>query len=71
MTFQNILVTKDGKVGIVQLNRPKVLNTLNSELMLELVNALEELDRDQNVCTIILTGGENVSRAGADFAEIG
>ena len=70
LAYQNILVSKEGNVGIVQLNRPKVLNALNSELMVELVNALEELDKEQNVHTIILTGGESVFAAGADLREM-
>ena len=70
LTYQNILVSREGNVGIVQLNRPKVLNALNSELMVELVNALEELDKEQNVHTIILTGGESVFAAGADLREM-
>jgi enoyl-CoA hydratase len=70
LAYQYILVSKEGNVGIVQLNRPKVLNALNSELMVELVNALEELDKEQNVHTIILTGGESVFAAGADLREM-
>jgi enoyl-CoA hydratase len=70
LTYQNILVSKDGDVGIVQLNRPKVLNALSFELMAELVNALEELDREQSVHAIILTGGENVFAVGADLREM-
>jgi enoyl-CoA hydratase len=70
LAYQNILVSKEGNVGIVQLNRPKVLNALNSELMVELVDALEELDKEQNVHTIILTGGESVFAAGADLREM-
>lgn len=70
MNYQNILVTKEGAIGIVQLNRPKVLNALNFELMTELVNALEELDREAAVKVIILTGGERAFAAGADLAEM-
>ncbi|MGA3108770.1 MAG: enoyl-CoA hydratase-related protein [Candidatus Bathyarchaeia archaeon] len=70
MNYQNILVTKEGAIGIIQLNRPKVLNALNFELMTELVNALEELDREAAVKVIILTGGERAFAAGADLAEM-
>jgi enoyl-CoA hydratase len=68
--YQNILVSRDGSVGIIQLNRPKVLNALSSELVLEVVNALEELDKDQSIRSIILTGGESVFAAGADLREM-
>ena len=70
MSYQNILITKEGPIGIAQLNRPKVLNALNSETMIELVNAFEEFDKDQSVNVIILTGGPNVFAAGADLKEM-
>ncbi|OFX16110.1 enoyl-CoA hydratase [archaeon RBG_16_50_20] len=70
MSYQNILITKEGPIGIAQLNRPKVLNALNSETMIELVNAFEEFDKDQSVNVIILTGGQNVFAAGADLKEM-
>jgi enoyl-CoA hydratase len=64
------LVTREGAIGVVQLNRPKVLNALSFEVMSELVSALEELDREAAVRVIILTGGERAFAAGADLAEI-
>ena len=70
MSYQNLLVTKEGAIGIVQLNRPKVLNALNFEIMSELVSGLEELDKDAAVNVIILTGGERAFAAGADLAEM-
>lgn len=70
MSYQNILITKEGPIGIAQLNRPKVLNALNSETMIELVNAFEEFDKDQSVNVIILTGGQDVFAAGADLKEM-
>ena len=70
MSYQNLLVKKEGAIGIVQLNRPKVLNALNFEIMSELVSGLEELDRDAAVNVIILTGGERAFAAGADLAEM-
>jgi enoyl-CoA hydratase len=70
LAYQNILVSRDREIGIVQLNRPKVLNALNFELMAELVSALEELDRDQSVDVIILTGSSSAFAAGADLREM-
>jgi enoyl-CoA hydratase len=64
------LATKEGRIGIIRLNRPKVMNALSFQLMFELVNALEELDRDEVVLVIILTGTERAFAAGADLAEI-
>jgi len=63
-------VNKEGQLGIIHLNRPTVLNALNTELMSELVKALDELDKDQTVNVIILTGGEKAFAAGADITEM-
>lgn len=70
MSYQHILVSREGNIGIVQLNRPKVLNALISELMRELVQALEDLDRDESVYVVILTGNEKAFAAGADLKEM-
>ena len=70
MSYQSILVSRDHNIGIVQLNRPKVLNALSFDLMTELVNGLEELDRDAEINVIILTGGERAFAAGADLDEM-
>ena len=69
-TYQNILTAVEGNVGVVTLNRPKVLNALNHELMDELVNALEAFEKDDNVRAIVLTGSERAFAAGADIKEM-
>jgi len=63
-------VTKDNAVGVVQLNRPNVLNALSFGLMSEIVGGLEELDRDESVRVIILTGSGRAFAAGADLREM-
>jgi enoyl-CoA hydratase len=68
--LKNLLLHRDGFVATVQLNRPKVLNALNLELMIELVETLEELDRDESVRAIVLTGNEKAFAAGADIKEM-
>ena len=70
MDYQNILVTKEGAVAVVTLNRPKALNALNSELLAELVSALEGFDVDDGVRAIVLTGSERAFAAGADIKEM-
>jgi enoyl-CoA hydratase len=70
MNYQNILVTREGLLGVVTLNRPKVLNALNSELMAELVEALEAFDKDSAIRCLILTGNEKAFAAGADIGEM-
>lgn len=70
LTYQNITTAVEDQIGIVTLNRPKVLNALNHELMGELVKALEAFDRDDNIRVILLTGGERAFAAGADIKEM-
>jgi len=70
LSYENILVNREDNIGIVQLNRPKNLNALSSGLMKELVNALEDLDKDQSINVIILTGNDRAFAAGADLAEM-
>jgi enoyl-CoA hydratase len=69
--YQSILVDRDERVGIVTLNRPKELNALNFQLVSELANALEELDGDEEIRCIVITGaGEKAFAAGADIKEM-
>lgn len=70
MPYETILVEPDPPLAIVRLNRPKVLNALNSAVIAELVDALESLDRDPAVRCIILTGNERAFAAGADISEM-
>lgn len=69
--YQYILVERNERVGIVTLNRPRELNALNFQLVSELASALEELDHDEAIGCIILTGsGEKAFAAGADIKEM-
>jgi enoyl-CoA hydratase len=63
-------VAREGRVGIVLMNRPKQLNALSGELMGAVVDALQELDADPDVRAIVLGGGERAFAAGADIAEL-
>jgi enoyl-CoA hydratase len=70
MNSEQILVEKDGAIGIITLNRPQQLNALSYLLVKELALAMEALDQDETVRAIILTGGEKVFAAGADIKEM-
>jgi len=70
MTYENILTRAEGRVGIVQLNRPRALNALNRELMTELMDALTAFDADPAVGCMVITGGERAFAAGADIKEM-
>jgi len=70
MDYKNIIVTKETGYALVQLNRPEVLNAINIPLMIELVDAFETLDKEQEVRCTILTGSEKAFAAGADIKEM-
>ncbi len=57
-------------IALIELNRPKELNALSRELMLEIRDTLRVLDEDDNVRVVILTGGEKVFAAGADIKQM-
>ena len=68
--FDTLLVeVKDG-VGLIQLNRPKTLNALNSILLSELMTMLEIFDRDDAVGAIVITGSKKAFAAGADIKQM-
>lgn len=60
----------DKHIGLIELNRPKELNALNRQLMLEIRDVLREWDEDDNIRVVILTGGERVFAAGADIKQM-
>jgi len=68
--YQTILIEKRDKVAILTINRPDKLNALNSKVHMEGVSALEELQKDDSVRVVVITGaGEKSFIAGADISE--
>jgi enoyl-CoA hydratase len=67
-----VLVERDEarRVALVRLNRPRQLNALNGRVMDQLCDALEELDRDDAIRCLVVTGNERAFAAGADIAEM-
>ena len=70
MGFENIIVEKKDAVGIITLNRPKALNALSAALTKELETALIELDGDNSIGCMVITGSEKAFAAGADIKEM-
>ncbi|HWB19012.1 MAG TPA: enoyl-CoA hydratase-related protein [Phycisphaerales bacterium] len=67
---QLILSETQDHVGIVRLNRPKVLNALNPELMTQLADQLEAFDNDPDIFVMLLAGNERAWAAGADIGDM-
>src|SRR5438309_10337086 len=71
MAFDNLLLERDGLVAIVTINRPKVLNALNAQTLDELRRVMLDLQHDDSVRAIVVTGaGEKSFVAGADINEL-
>jgi enoyl-CoA hydratase len=65
-----VRVQREPPIATVLLDRPQQLNALSSELMEELVTALQQLDRDADVRCIVVGGSEQAFAAGADIGEL-
>ena len=70
MDFKLIKAWTEDAIGLVQLNRPEVLNALNQEMFEELLTALEGFDADPAIRCMILTGSERAFSAGADIKQM-
>lgn len=71
MSSQKLILTEiQDRVALLRINRPKALNALNSELMIELMDTLDRLDADDAIGAIVLTGDERAFAAGADINEM-
>ncbi len=68
--FENILVERRGRVGLVTLNRPKALNALNKATLDELIAAMAAMDADPGIGAVVLTGSAKAFAAGADIKEM-
>ena len=68
--MENVLIEKNGKIGIVTVNRPKQMNSMNSLTRSELAEAFNLLENDNDIAVILLTGSEGKAFiAGADIKE--
>ena len=71
MELKNVILEKEGHLAIVTMNRPKALNALNSETLKDLEAVITDLENDNDIYAVILTGaGEKSFVAGADIAEM-
>jgi len=71
MDYKNIKFEKNGAVGIITIDRPKVMNALNDETIAELDHLVTQLATDTSIRALILTGGgEKAFVAGADIGEL-
>src|SRR5450432_3470403 len=69
-TFEHIIVESKGAVGIITLNRPKMLNALSFGVFGEIAAAVDDLEADDRIGCILLAVGEKAFAAGADIKEM-
>jgi enoyl-CoA hydratase len=70
MAYETIITETRGKVGLITLNRPKALNALNSQILAELVAAVNDFGNDAGIGAMVITGSEKAFAAGADIKEM-
>src|ERR1043166_5964703 len=71
LSFENLKIDRDGSVAVITVDRPKVLNALNTQTLDELRRSILALKRDDSVRAVVMTGaGEKSFIAGADINEL-
>lgn len=70
MAYENIILEKKDRVGVITLNRPKALNALCAALIEEMGQALDDLEADDAIGCILVTGSDKAFAAGADIKEM-
>ena len=71
MAYENIILEVAAGIATITFNRPKALNALNGQLLEELSAALDEIEADEEIRVLVLTGaGEKSFVAGADITEL-
>ena len=68
--YENIKYEVKGNIGYLTINKPKVLNVLNTDVLSELSSVLGEIESNDDVKAVILTGEGKAFVAGADIAQI-
>jgi len=67
MAYDNIIVAAEDAIGLIQLNRPKVMNALNSKVMTELGQAFDEFEANDAIRCVVIYGSARAFSAGADI----
>ncbi len=69
MEYRCIIYEKKENIGLIKLNRPKVLNAMNRQLWLEILDALDRVREDEQVKVLVLSGEGRAFSTGADLKD--
>lgn len=70
MNYETVIVSKEGKVGVITLNRPQARNALSTRMVNELISALDAFEKDEEVRCVVITGNDAAFSSGADIKEM-
>ncbi|MFV2032583.1 MAG: enoyl-CoA hydratase [Gammaproteobacteria bacterium] len=70
MSFKTLILEKNDSVGIITFDRPKSMNALCPALFEELTQALDDLESDDTIAAIVISGNDRAFAAGADIGEM-
>ena len=70
MAYEHIKVEMEAPIATITLDRPKVLNALSPAVIAEVGGALRDLDADESIRAVVITGGPKVFAAGADIGDM-
>lgn len=69
MAFENIILEKEENIAVITFNRPEAMNALNNRTRAEFAQAIREVEADEAVKVLILTGSGKSFVAGSDIKE--
>ncbi|MCR3955699.1 MAG: short-chain-enoyl-CoA hydratase [Gudongella sp.] len=70
MEFKHLILEKEGNIGVLRINRPDAMNSLNTEVLQELMRAVDQVKNDQDIYVLVITGEGKAFVAGADISEM-
>jgi len=70
MSFETIVYSSEERIGLITLNRPERLNAISPELDSDMMRVLDEIDADDEVRVVMVTGGGRAFSAGADISDV-
>jgi enoyl-CoA hydratase len=69
MAYETIIYEKEGNLGIITMNRPQRRNALNIQLIREMTKAVDDIEEDDDIRVVIITGGDKWFSSGADLKD--